>query len=359
MSDLISLEEARSKENLLFECVAGSRAYGTDTPESDTDLRGVFVMPRNQFFGLGRVEQVSDEKNDETYYEVGRFVELLGKNNPNILEILFSESAMIRHRNELFDLFRPEEVLSRLCEQTFAGYAMTQIRKARGLNKKIVNPMEGPRKSILDFCHLAEGQGAVPLSDWLARTGIDSSDCGLVKIPHMRDVFGIFHEPSGRIRYRGMIKSEASTDLVLSSIPRGETPVGWMNFNKDGYKKYCKAYREYQDWLKNRNEARFASNISHGKNYDSKNLMHTFRLLSTAEEIAREKTVRVRRPDRDFLMQIRAGEFEYDDLIAMAEEKVEQVSNAFRASDLPAEPDRERLVESLIEIRERFYELSQ
>lgn len=245
-------------------------------------------MPCGQFFGLGRIEQVSDERNDETYYEVGRFVELLGKKNPNILEILFVEKAMIRHRHDLFELFRQEDVLSRHCEQTFAGYAMAQIRKARGLNKKIVNPMEGPRKSILDFCYLVEGQGSITLHDWLKREEIDSDNCGLVKIPHMRDVFGIFHDFSRQIRYRGMVKSEASNDLILSSVPKGETPVGWMNFNTDGYKKYCKAYREYQDWLENRNEARFATNISHGKNYDSKNLMHTFRLLSMAEEIARE-----------------------------------------------------------------------
>lgn len=58
-------------------------------------------------------------------------------------------------------------------------------------------------------------------------------------------------------------------------------------------------------------------------------------------------------------MQIRAGEFEYDDLIAMAEEKGEQVGKAFRESDLPVEPDRKRLVESLIEVRERFYGFNQ
>jgi hypothetical protein len=78
-----------------------------------------------------------------------------------------------------------------------------------------------------------------------------------------------------------------------------------------------------------------------------------------AEEIAREKTVKIRRPDRDFLMEIRAGRFDYDDLIAMAEEKVGQVTAAFLKSDLQAEPDRESLVATLIEIRERFYVGSQ
>ena len=57
----VTLDTVRSSECLLFECVAGSRAYGTDLPESDLDLRGVFIVPRAVLFGLGQVDQVSDE----------------------------------------------------------------------------------------------------------------------------------------------------------------------------------------------------------------------------------------------------------------------------------------------------------
>ncbi|MEM6278928.1 MAG: nucleotidyltransferase domain-containing protein [Verrucomicrobiota bacterium] len=351
----VPLGEARGKNCLLFECVAGSRAYGTDTPQSDTDLRGVFVMPRESFFEGNRIEQVSDEKNDETYYEVGRFVELLGKNNPNLLEILYAEEDAVRFRHNLFDLIRPEWILSKLCESTFAGYAMTQVQKARGLNKKIVNPMEGPRRSVLSFCHVVQGQGSVPLEDWLRGLRKDSRHCGLVKIPHMRDVYGIYHDPSESLGYRGIIRTEDSTELNLSSVPKEEEPIGWMNFNKDGFKKYCKEYREYQDWLKNRNESRYADNVAHGRNYDSKNLMHTFRLLGMAEEIAREGLVRVRRPDREFLLQIRQGHFDYEELMAMAEDRIERIKEAFAESALPAAPNVEALTGALVEIREEWY----
>lgn len=354
----LTLEQARSDDSLLFECVTGSRAYGTDGPDSDTDLRGVFVLPRDLFFGFNSVDQISDETNDETYYEVGRFLTLLSKNNPNILEMLFSDGEMIRKKHPLFDLIRPELVLSKLCESTFAGYAMTQVRKARGLNKKIVNPMEGPRKSVLDFCHVVEGQGSVPVLEWLEERRMDQSQCGLVKIPHMRDVFGIYFSDDSRLRYRGIVRSEESTELNLSSIPKGEEPVGWMNFNKDGYKKYCREYREYQDWLENRNESRFLKNVDHGRNYDSKNLMHTFRLLDMAEEIAREGTVTVRRPNRDFLLEIRDGKFEYGELIAKAEEKIERIRDLYARSRLRDKPDVEALEDILIEIRERWYEVS-
>lgn len=347
-----SLELAQSPDHLLFECVTGSRAYGTDTPESDVDLRGVFVMPRRKFFGFTLINQVSDEGNDQTYYEVGRFVELLLKNNPNILEVLYSETSCTRFRHQLFDLIKPEFVLSKLCESTFASYAMTQVRKARGLKKKIVNPMDGPRKSVLDFCMIASGQGSIPVSDWLSERGIRQESCGLAKVPHMRDIYALFEgEPS----FRGIVRSPDATEVVVSSVPKGLEPLTWINFNKDGYKKYCKEYREYQDWLDNRNEARYATNIAHGRNYDSKNLMHTFRLLGMAEEIATEHRITVRRPERNFLLRIRNGEFPYEDLMAMAEEKIEAIKTAFAKSDLPEEPNRDELERVLVEIRERWY----
>jgi len=355
MKPTIDLDTARSPRHLLFECVTGSRAYGTETPESDTDLRGVFIAPRDAFFGFGIPEQVSDAKNDETYYEVSRFVGLLAANNPGILEMLFAPADCVRCRHELFDLIRPEAVLSKRCRDTFAGYAATQIRRARGLNKKIVNPIDGPRKGVLDFCHVVSGQGSTPLQDWLTAQGIGQRRCGLVNIPHMPDVYGIYHDADGTKGYRGILRGEDSTELNLSSIPKGEEPIGWMNFNKDGFKRHCREYREYHEWLAERNEARYLVNVAHGRNYDSKNLMHTFRLLDMAEEIAVEGIVRVRRPNREFLMRIRRGEFDYEDLMRMAEEKVACIDEAFARSSLPDEPDHETLESVLISIREACY----
>ena len=51
----ITPEEARSSQCRLLEVISGSRAYGTHTPESDTDLKGVFAQPMDGFLGLERV----------------------------------------------------------------------------------------------------------------------------------------------------------------------------------------------------------------------------------------------------------------------------------------------------------------
>lgn len=347
-----TLQRVRQPDQLIFECVAGSKAYGTDLAGSDEDLRGVFIAPPSFIAGLDHIEQVSDERGDEVYYELGRFVELLLKNNPNALELLAMPEDCVRFRHPLYELLEPRLFLSKLCAKTFGEYAMGQIRKARGLNKKIVNPQPETRRPLLDFCHVPEGQGSVPLLDWLTGRSLDPKDCGLTAVTHAAGVFAIYHDPTAN--FRGLVSPKDPDSLVFSSVPFEAKPIGWMHFNQDAFQAHCKAHREYWEWVANRNEERYRTNTDHGRGYDSKNLMHTLRLLDMAGEIATEGILRIRRPNRDFLLQVRTGEFGYDELVAMAESKLHEITTAFESSDLPDTPDRNRVNERLVEIRARF-----
>ena len=143
--------------------------------------------------------------------------------------------------------------------------------------------------------------------------------------------------------------------MQLSAVPKGEEPVAYLSFNRNGYSTYCRVYREYWDWVAKRNAERYQNTVQHGKNYDAKNMLHVFRLLHTALEIATTGQLHVRRPDRDFLLQIRRGEFEYEELVARAEALVAQVEAAFATSDLPEAPDHEAAEELLILLRRDFY----
>jgi hypothetical protein len=255
------------------------------------------------------------------------------------------------------DLIKPEDFLSKMCFDTFAGYAKTQIKKARGLNKKINKPLDQERKSVIDFCYVVQGNGTVSLRQWLVENNYKQEDCGLVNLSHFRDVYLLYHnaQNSGSEKLKGIVSGEAANDVQLSAVPKGKEPLAVMNFNKDGYSVYCKEYNEYWQWVDKRNDARYQNTLEHGKNYDSKNMMHTFRLLSMAEEIALHKKVIVHREDRDFLLRIRKGEFEYEDLIQMVEEKMKKIEELYLTSDLRATPDVQKAEDLLSNIREQFY----
>jgi hypothetical protein len=85
-------------------------------------------------------------------------------------------------------------------------------------------------------------------------------------------------------------------------------------------------------------------------------MMHTFRLLDMAAEIAQYGEIRVRRPNRDFLLAIRKGEFEYDDLLRQAEEKIVNIQQLYQKTKLPLKPDTKKIEEILRTIREEWYE---
>jgi len=350
---MLTIEYIKGNGWLIFEAIVGSKAYGLDTAKSDTDIRGVFVLPKDLFYSLEYTPQVSNESNDIVYYELKRFIELLAKNNPNIMELLNMPERCVLQKHEIMNRIKPEMFLSKLCEQTFANYAYTQIKKAYGLEKKIVNPVEEERKSVLDFCFVHLGKETVPLLKFLTGNGFEQGKMGLAAIPHLRDCYNLYH--SAEHPYSGIIRKEEANDVCLSSVPKGEDPVGLLYFNKDGYSVYCKRYKEYWEWVAKRNGERYNTTMSHGKNYDSKNMMHVFRLLLTAKEIATEGKINVWRKDREFLLDIKQGKFEYDDLVARAEVLKDELNALYTKSELRDEPDMKEVNRLLIEMREVYY----
>jgi hypothetical protein len=103
-----------------------------------------------------------------------------------------------------------------------------------------------------------------------------------------------------------VINAEADGNkLRLSSIDDKETqPICFISYNQSGYSSHCRQYAEYQTWVKERNPKRHESNLD--KTYDSKNMMHCFRLMHMASEIAEGKGMILKRTwDRQFLMDVR------------------------------------------------------
>jgi len=74
-----------------YRCVFGSRAYGLDNDESDTDRRGVYLAPAELQWSLfGAPEQFEDNATQSCYWELQKFLTMALKANPNILECLYS-----------------------------------------------------------------------------------------------------------------------------------------------------------------------------------------------------------------------------------------------------------------------------
>ena len=76
---------------IIYRCIVGSRAYGLDHDDSDTDRRGIYLAPADlQWSFFGAPEQFEDNATQSCYWELQKFLTMALKANPNILECLYS-----------------------------------------------------------------------------------------------------------------------------------------------------------------------------------------------------------------------------------------------------------------------------
>jgi predicted nucleotidyltransferase len=117
-------------DDLILSVVVGSRAYGLDTEASDTDRRGVFVTPTEDFWRLDKPVTHRDGPLPEQFsWEVERFCRLALEANPTVLECLWSPIVEVStpEGQRLRDL--RGAFLSRRAHRTFTGYADAQFRR--------------------------------------------------------------------------------------------------------------------------------------------------------------------------------------------------------------------------------------
>ncbi|TQL99878.1 hypothetical protein FB559_5579 [Actinoallomurus bryophytorum] len=121
------------RDHTVLSVVAGSRAYGLATEDSDIDRRGVFVAPTPLFWGFGKPPSHVDGPDAERFsWELERFLGLALDANPTVLECLWSPlvEKVTEQGEELLAL--RGSFLSRHAHRTFLRYAESQFRKLTG-----------------------------------------------------------------------------------------------------------------------------------------------------------------------------------------------------------------------------------
>lgn len=346
----------------IYETVHGSQAYGLAREGSDLDVKGVIVGPKVWYFGfrggpeqielgsgvvgdgVGGVgvggERVVDERavadgavrdareadaKDHVAFELRKLLRLLVNANPTVLELLFVDASLHRALTpegaQLLD-FR-ERFLTRKVGETFGGYALGQLRRIQTHRKWLLDPPKEPPT-----------RAAFGLPE---RPTIPKDQLGAAETLLARGAFGDAH-----------VASEASDP---SEVLRGATSFLELLAREKRFEAAKKHWQQYQQWKRERNEARAALEARHG--YDTKHAMHLVRLQRMGLEILTRGEVIVTRPDRDELLAIRDGAWPFERLLEEAERMDRAIRDAVSTSALPTGVD-EDAVEALgVEIVER------
>ena len=339
----MTVEDLRNSGYIIFECISGSHAYGTNIETSDTDIRGIYIFPANEksLFDDHQLE-VADDKQDIKFFELQKFMQLCAENNPNVLELLFTPSECIIYKDARMDvlLANRELFVSQKAYHSFNGYAYAQIQKAKGKNKKVNNPKPVERPVKEDYCFvIPEGRiynlpPARPIkikditSTFAGSTQVvpfDLSKFNCARLEQTSNIYRLYYyENEAKGVFRG------DENLVPESIPLEDETTkfyGLLIWNEDAYKRDVAEWKSYWEWKKNRNDARWIDQEKGNLDYDQKNMMHCYRLMLSGKNILTNglPIVRFEGEQLEYLRDIRAGKFEYNFIMNAVEEKMKEL----------------------------------
>jgi len=348
--------------------VAGSRAQGLSSPDSDVDLRGVALPPADDLLGMApafaqaddaadmdvfadlltadEATVVSRTKLEGSVYALAKFCRLCADCNPNMLELLFCRDAELRLCSPLGDRLREhrDAFLSQKAAHTFTGYALSQLKRIQGHRHWLLNPPKAqptrgqyglPERTLLPRDHMLAADAAVRkrLDEW-------SPDWGPLpqsEIQRLEDRLAGFMAEV-------LVAGESPWHLAARSVGLDDNLIVAMDRERR-YRAAQRNWEQFRTWQKKRNPARAALEAEHG--YDTKHGAHLVRLLRMGREIVETGEVHVWRGGRDAdeLRAIRRGAWTYDELVSRAQAE----GDALRAmvkdgrSPLPQKPDLQAL----------------
>lgn len=116
----------------IFATVVGSRLYGIDRPDSDWDVKGVYLPTALEVMAGTAPDQISwgnggtgAGKVEGVYYSPRRFLRLVAKGNPTLLEVAFTRPTDAGPGADSL-LADARLLVSRAATAAFVGYAQHQ-----------------------------------------------------------------------------------------------------------------------------------------------------------------------------------------------------------------------------------------
>lgn len=312
----------------------GSHAYGLNTETSDLDIKGIAIEPRNFHLGfmhtfeqyermgnkyggdLASLQHLKGTELDLVVYSLKKFARLAAECNPNIIEVLHIDDSDVLHIDKFGETLREykDDFLSTKARHTFAGYAHAQLKRIKTHKAWLMDPPKAaPTRASFGLSETTKvSQSELGAFEAAVKDGID------IEVP--KDVLSLFTREK---QYQSA---------------------------KTHWDQYC-------TWVKQRNPKRAELEAKYG--YDTKHGMHLLRLMRMCKEIMLTGKVIVKRPDRDDLLGVRAGNLSYEFLIEEAERLERECDEIYKTgtSPLPKVPDRESLDRLVIQLTDEYLRL--
>lgn len=353
---------------LLMRCIAGSHAYGTNSKDSDIDIRGIFVPNKRYILGCTKnVEQI-ESKPDTVIYAIKKYMNLCKAANPNILELLFVPDDCIIETHPIFYLLHDNRdvFLSQKVRFTYSGYAYSQFKRIKTHRNWLLSPPKRqPKRS--DF-GLPENKTLISKEQisafyiTLAHILYDSLQLEL-QSAH-KNILQIINSESFP-GFEEIINSKGIPEKALQSVQNltgaSDNFIYALKLEQEYYSAMNK-WKRYKEWEKNRNKERAKLEKEFG--LDLKHVSHLVRLMLQCEELMTTGKLNVRLKNAEQIRAIRSGvwlngeRITYEiveDFLHKTEEKINSIYKS-NESPLPKNPDDYAIDKLCIQIIEQAWQ---
>ncbi len=287
-----------------YETIIGSEAYGVSNNNSDVDIYGFTIPPKEYLFYpqdcvIGFEEQRNnfeqfqqhhvkhgDREYDLNIYNISKYFRLCAENNPNMIDSLYTPERCIKHISKIGELIRSERkiFLHKGSFHKFRGYAHAQLHKASEKNYN--------------------------------------------RIAEILKKHDILKPPS----------YEEITSENLYGVPLEDI---------------VELRKLYEDASKNPSLKRLESTMKFG--WDVKFGYHVVRLSDEAEQILTHGSIDLER-NKEMMKAVRAGEMTLEDVKKWFQEKELQLEKLYHESTaVPFSPDVKKIKALLLNCIEEFY----
>ncbi len=295
----------------------GSHLYGTSTPASDTDYKGVH-LPSGQAILLGRPENVinsgvtsklagtdknSSDAVDSESYSLQKFFEMLAKGDTVATEILFAPQEFIVEADPLWPEIQEigKTLLNRKCKG-FVGYCRRQAAKYG---------IKGSRMAaVKKLVKLLEEA----LEEYSSQTRLETLFIQLAKLAEGEEHLELVNIPT----------NQGANLWHIRCCDRSMPMTATLH---DTWKVYNLVWKNYGE------RARAAMD---NEGIDWKAVSHAVRVAEQAIELLTQGRITFPRPNAPILLEIKQGQLPYSRVSNLLEELVAKVEEVSESSDLPA-----------------------
>jgi predicted nucleotidyltransferase len=341
MMVIFKMKKETIEQNTIFLTLAGSRAYGTETPESDYDYRGICVIPDNSYYfgiGINKFEQADKifDSSDKVVYDIRKVLFLMCQGNPNVIELAFTDREFFILCSPLWEMVldNKQKFLSKKLRHTFSGYAFAQLNRIKRHRNYLLNPPKKkpersdyglPEKKLVADDDLGAFQ-------WLISKLLEDS----VEVMNLSEAT---KEELKKVNYIGLAQRNNFNDIAQEIKQLTQAPDGFVDvvMREKSYKAAMNEWTSYHNWKETRNVKRQELESKFG--YDTKHAMHLIRLMRMCVEVFEKNELNVYRPDREELKEIRNGAWSYEQVVEFANDSEKKLDELYKTSTLPKVPD--------------------